>query len=54
VRRKARGFPQGRRQSRFFRDFDATLGDCGSCLHLLALLRTLRGDFFHVEAQLIS
>ena len=27
--------------------------DCGSCLHLLARLRTLRGDFFRVEAQLI-
>jgi hypothetical protein len=25
LRRKARGFPQSRRQSRFFPDFDATL-----------------------------
>ncbi|MGB9486373.1 MAG: hypothetical protein WCD04_09725, partial [Terriglobia bacterium] len=25
LRRKARGFPHSRRQSRFFRDFDATL-----------------------------
>ncbi|MGA2476505.1 MAG: hypothetical protein ABSF73_07785, partial [Terriglobia bacterium] len=29
LRRKARGFPHSRRQSRFFRDFDATLMDCG-------------------------
>jgi len=28
-------------------------GDCGSSLHLVARLRTLRGDFFRVEAQLI-
>jgi hypothetical protein len=28
-------------------------GDRGSSLHLVARLRTLRGDFFRVEAQLI-
>jgi hypothetical protein len=28
-------------------------GDCGSSLHLVVRLRTLRGDFFRVEAQLI-
>ena len=28
VRRKARGFPQGRWQSRFYRDFDAPPSQC--------------------------
>ncbi|MGD0460775.1 MAG: hypothetical protein ABSC21_23900, partial [Terriglobia bacterium] len=30
LRRKARGFPHSRRQSRFFRDFDATLALSGN------------------------
>jgi hypothetical protein len=36
------------------KDGQDSLRRLSSCLRLLARLGTLRGDFFHVEAQLIS